>query len=239
MKSKFIGSVVVILLALLLILALPTTSSVRAAGATKWQFNNTPSGLDANNEGNVGNFEMSLTEASGGSPSSVTVVSGKRAFWYMDQTAETDISFGLETWGAEVHAYVATGTEYSNIRVKVWKVNPADNEATELASGVDDVTLTTAHNHFPVTLTPVGGAQEIPIGWTIACSVEWDGDEDLIIGFNEPMNEGEDSWCESPCNDPGYPTPELSTIILMSLGLVTIIGFIYFRHRTAKAKPVG
>ncbi|MFC1978056.1 hypothetical protein ACFLWS_07340, partial [Chloroflexota bacterium] len=234
MKSIFTRSVIVILLTLFLMLVLPITSSVRAAGAQKWQFRtenhdtSITQNADDGTQPHPCDKGMSLTWPTSPSYTTVAVPSGKRAWWYMDQAAETNVAFGMGTWQAESHARLDTGkSETAYLRIKAWKVAP-DGTATILAEGESEVPLDEDDAHYPIELTP-SVSQNVPTGYTVGCSVEWSGTETLYIDYGQTMG-GRDGWCQSPSNDPGYPTPELSTIFLMSLGLTTIIVFLYFRH---------
>jgi len=42
---------------------------------------------------------------------------------------------------------------------------------------------------------------------------------------------GEASWIFSPSTDPGYPVPELPTIILFSIGLLALAGYVVVRRK--------
>jgi len=53
-----------------------------------------------------------------------------------------------------------------------------------------------------------------------------DQDQVLII-----ETEGGASWISSPSRDPGYPVPELPTIVLMSTGLLALTGFVVYSRR--------
>ena len=59
-------------------------------------------------------------------------------------------------------------------------------------------------------------------------------DQVLIIETEEGA-----SWISSPSADPGYPIPELPTIVLMSTGLLALTGFVVKRYSRRKRIEKG
>ncbi|MFC1937114.1 hypothetical protein ACFLWY_00980 [Chloroflexota bacterium] len=237
-KSLCFQVVVIVSLLLLLVLA-PLDFPVTAAGAQQWQFKTedySPPGTPAQ-DGKDHSCNKKMSGPSGwpsGPASAVEVLANERAWWYSDVAATEPVSFGEEDWEAEVHVFLDSGSEDNKtVTVKAWKV-ASNGTATELASGSWTGTVDTTNTHHQITLTHIG-SQNIPVGWLIACSVEWSGGTaNVKIGYNNTMGQEDDSWCQTPTNDPGYPVPELPTLILLSAGLAA--AFIYLTIRKRKTR---
>lgn len=236
MKKLLIAASATLVCLLLAILLLPSAAyPARAAGAQAWQFktsNYTGTPANQNDKSHAVDKLMSLQSPPGGPAAEVSLPSTSRAWWYMDQAANVNVSLGSSSWEAEVHVYLDSGSEEKTITVKAWKV-ASDGTAVELASGSTTQTITTTNTHYVATLT-AGGSQTIPPGWTVACSVEWSGGtSNLKIGYNNTMGQTSDSWCKTPTSDPGYPNFELSTLILFISGLAVVGGAYYIKNRRA------
>ena len=224
---------ILFVLAMVSLVVLGTMSLALAdPGSQTWQFNTGNYGDTPASDGKTHPCDNLMSSTGPTGPAAtVTVPANQRAWWYMDQVAQVDVSFCTNPWEAEVHAFVDSDSETANLTVRSWKVNPSDGEAIELANKTEEITLNTAHNHYPLTLTTTGANQTIPTGWTIGCSVEWSGIKDLKIGYNNNIGDVDDSWCKTPSCDPGYPTPELPTIVLMSIGLVVLGMYVWLKKR--------
>ena len=78
----------------------------------------------------------------------------------------------------------------------------------------------------------------VPKGGRFAIEVLWSGTAlgNLEIHCNPP--EGISS-VTSPPTDPGYPVPELSTIVLFSMGLLLLGGYVWLRRRRACPQAIA
>jgi hypothetical protein len=74
--------------------------------------------------------------------------------------------------------------------------------------------------------------QDFSTGDWLAVRLSWDCETDALRIHYE-AEAGSDSYIESPLSDPGYPIPELSTVILFGMGLLVIAGYVALGRRRA------
>ncbi|MFC2031782.1 hypothetical protein ACFLUS_00170 [Chloroflexota bacterium] len=158
--------------------------------------------------------------------------STETVWYYADEPAEESISFGSDDWTAHLHARNAPGN-LGTMTVDLYKV---DSEGVCLKYGTDtaDRTEVTGDFLYNFIISPVPSV-DLSTGERIAMRISWDNSTPLSFYCNVSS---EDRHIISPSGDPGYPVPELSTIILLSVGLVAIIVILYYRHRTVKVTSI-
>ena len=91
--------------------------------------------------------------------------------------------------------------------------------------GAADKELTSEDNIFDVDITT--SDHEIKPGEYLFLDVmmEWgSGDEEIVVTNGE-------SYISSPGTDPGYPVPELSSLVLFSVGLLAFAGYVLVIRR--------
>jgi hypothetical protein len=74
------------------------------------------------------------------------------------------------------------------------------------------------------------GPFTVPEGGRFALEIEWvsAANGNLEIYCNLPDRRA--SQIASPSSDPGYPIPELSTLVLLGVGLLMIVGYVALRR---------
>jgi hypothetical protein len=80
------------------------------------------------------------------------------------------------------------------------------------------------------SITPAisGDSMEFDTGEHLMLALKWypvSGSPDLVVTF------GSGTKLASPSTDPGYPVPELSSLILFSVGLLALAGYVVYRRR--------
>jgi hypothetical protein len=54
---------------------------------------------------------------------------------------------------------------------------------------------------------------------------------DTIRIYYDPLDDVKDPYLISPSSDHGYPIPELSTLILFSMGVIALLGYVLLKKR--------
>ncbi len=109
-----------------------------------------------------------------------------------------------------------------------------------MANATGDVTVIASHTQ---QLTEVGTKylwsitcednattkQDFSTGDWLAVRLSWDCAAGALR-IHYKAEAGSDSYIESPLSDPGYPIPELPTVILLGVGLLVISGYVAWRR---------
>ncbi|MFC2071780.1 hypothetical protein ACFLUU_03560 [Chloroflexota bacterium] len=149
--------------------------------------------------------------------------------WYSDETASTDVTFPAGLWNGNIEI---GETDDFTIRVEVGSYNGT----TFFVSGGSD--------YADIDGEETGVFQIDASQFTVP-NGDW-----LAVRTSDPSDEADDlpeintgddySYITSPSSDPGYPVPELSTIILLSVGLVGLGGYIWYTwHRRNRKTAIG
>jgi hypothetical protein len=176
----------------------------------------------------------------------VSVASADSSTWYIKSgfpgldkttsgTGSNDISDGgSKVWLAErAHCALTIGAG------DFWHLN---FDYTATSDGVVKVTVmnyddkTTAVNQHSIDITSIGTSISEDMSGTaldfntnenLGLKVEWEADDTSGLTFKY----GTDTTLSSPSSDPGYPVPELSTLVLSSIGLLALVGYVAYRRR--------
>ena len=146
------------------------------------------------------------------------------AWWYAESPAQFDgLTFGEGDWTVEIdHAQYAGYTIFAN----VCKVNDTTGEVTYLANGSESAN---SSGTTTITCTDVGDTDQV-FNTTdrLALRIYHDRSDDLRIYYYKPTSHH--SRLTSPSSDPGYPVPELPTIILTATGILVLAGYASLRR---------
>lgn len=151
----------------------------------------------------------------------------KVAWFYADTGAECDLGFGENSWEAHIRTEKIDGDEVGhNLTVEICKLNGSTGNVTVLASHTQQLneTVETKHLWYIPCENNATTTQDFSTDDWLAVRLFWDCDADPLR-IHYKAEAGSDSYIESPSSDPGYPIPELPTIILFGLGLLVIMGY--------------
>jgi hypothetical protein len=155
------------------------------------------------------------------------------AWFYADTGAESGIGFGKNSWEAYIRTEKIDGVEIGhNLKVEICKLNGSTGDVAVLASHTQQLTETaeTEHLWYITCEDNAATTQDFSTGDWLAVRLSWDCAADpLRIHYKAAA--GSDSYIESPASDPGYPIPELPTVILFGLGLLVIMGYVRWWRR--------
>ena len=221
--SNIKKNIVVCLLAAVLLVSMVGMAS---AGSQDWYLKS--------NDPEVSGANYEMHKASGFGPAgSVAVASGVSKIWSADEAASVDVSFGTGEWSGTIDftngnaGYLNTGETITLAIGYLDGDGTFHSAATHVANGPTS-------SVWPVSMTP-GSDFTVPAGNYLALEVSITGGGDGVEIDTHNTGEGDSaSWITSPECGNDYPVPELPTIILMSIGLLALLGYVRYRRRNDK-----
>ncbi len=152
---------------------------------------------------------------------------GTPAWWYAENAAQVNLSFGENNWILYVdHETVDANTSNGTLYADVYKLNSSGDILTHLAGG----SISPKEDAINSTITCIDDGsttQDFNTSEWLALRVNWScpdyPDEELRIYYYKGDKLSNLTF---PSSDPGYPVPELSTLILSSTGLLALAGYV-------------
>nr|QNO56724.1 hypothetical protein HGIILDEE_00013 [Methanosarcinales archaeon ANME-1 ERB7] len=148
----------------------------------------------------------------------LTIVNGSSKNWTANEAATVDVEFPADYWTGWLKLNTPfTATE--NFTVAVGSYSTTTSNFT--AAGTQNFTGDDSKTAFPLNIP--ANEFTVPKDNYLALNVTNPpaGSADLVI-----KTDGGNSFITSPETDPGYPIPELSSIILFSVGLLALAAYI-------------
>ncbi len=160
----------------------------------------------------------------------VAFASDKTMWWYAEHAAECGLSFGMGSWSAHLYhdKMDVVGEVGETITADVYKVAP-DGTPTHIATGSN--TTISGQTETDITCSPVG-SQDFATGERLAVRISWSSTDTIWIYYSADKP----STLTTPPSDPGYPVPELSTLILFSTGLLALAGYVGLGRKNLKLR---
>ena len=152
----------------------------------------------------------------------VTVADNEFQIWRADEAATVDVGFPANTWTGHI---TFDGTSLDTT-VRVY-VGSWDGSVFTAATGQADVT---GSSDFSFS----AGAFDVPKDEWLAFKIE-DYDAGVDTDTVVVSVGGSNSYLTSGASDPGYPIPELPTIILLGAGLACLGGYVAFIRRKRRS----
>lgn len=180
-------------------------------------------------------YNRNMTKGVEGGDVKITLAPGERVWFYADQLAECNVSFPAGAWNVSYWVNATNLTDSGKtISTRIHGINSTGfrlSSATGYKSGSSTV-------QTPGSIEKVTESLNVTTGFTVpkdgrfAVEVLWQSDANgsLEVYCSPP---GKDSgMVTSPSSDPGWPIPELPTILLFSVGLLVIAGYVgWWRRR--------
>jgi len=155
--------------------------------------------------------------------STVTVSAGGSDIWRANQTAQVDVPFPAGTWTGTItlntafpagqNFTVEVGTHDTSFTSYGSQTFTGDGTATSFSLEISASAFTVLENKYLALRISNSSASA-----------------DLIVKTGQS-----NSYLTSPASDPGYPVPELPTIILLGAGLACLGGYVYFMRRKRRS----
>lgn len=216
-------SVLTIVLAAVLVFSIVGMAS--AAGTQEWYWTNYATGLTTNAD-----YQMNKTSGHG-TDHVRDIDANTELIWVADEAVTSGPLDMSGSWTGNIQYFVPSGGGGA-IKLKV--------EIGVLTSGgtftpKDDLTLDTTGSggtvyDWPITLSPdpfsISNGQYLAIQFTNLV-----GSNTINVLTYYTYKPGDPTYINSPSADPGYPVPELSTILLTSVGMLMLGGFVVYSRR--------
>jgi hypothetical protein len=148
----------------------------------------------------------------------LTILDGSSINWTANEAATVDVEFPADYWTG----WLKLNTPFAateNFTVAVGSYNTTTSNFT--SAGTQEFTGDDSKTAFSLNIS--ANEFTVPKNNSLALNVTNPpaGSADLVI-----MTGGGSSFITSPETDPGYPIPELSSIILFSVGLLALAAYI-------------
>ena len=226
------------MIVMVLILVSAMAQMVSAETAQTWYLTGEPAGAPTANDGIDSHTKDALLNKSEGigtwAGTRVDLPPDNVAWFYADTGAKCDLGFGENSWTAyirteEIKIDDEAGT---HLKVSICKLDGAGS-VTILAEGTKELTVTdAAYTLWEVDCMDMAGPQDFNAEDWLAVRLWWTdapGGKNLRIYYKAETDR--DSYITSPPSDPGYPVPELPTLVLFSAGLLILAGYAYMGRR--------
>ena len=150
----------------------------------------------------------------------VPVTDDSSEIWRADEAATTDVGFPAGDWTGHITFDAASNDTTVRVYVGKWDGSsfwPSSGDEYDDVSGSSDFSISASSFDVPETK------------W-LAFKTE---DYDAVADSNSAVVSvgGNNSYVSSPSSDPGYPIPELPTIILIGVGLACLGGYLVLKRR--------
>ena len=159
------------------------------------------------------------------------------AWFYADTGAECGLGFGDKPWKAHIRTGAIEDDKIGhNLTVEICRLEKGTGNVTVLASHTEQLTAVGTKHLWNITCEDnESTTQDFSTGDWLAVRLSWDCPTDELQIYYK-AEAGNDSYIESPSTDPGYPIPELSTLILFASGLLALVGYVLLERDKRKRK---
>jgi len=218
MKVKMLGILGVFLLVAALVVGLAGVALAGDENSTKWLLDSEQTGA---------NFRMERDGGPGddGQSGGVPVAGGGSTLWIADEAAAVTLGFSTADWAVALYRSPGAAPVYDVIvDIGVW-------DGSSFTSKGTSTTKTFPSGVYNVSFSYSVSAFTVPGDDWIAFQVT----SQEVDGFT--MSTAGGSSIRYPPDDPAYPVPELATIVLSSVGLAAVGGYVWLRRRGHTAQP--
>lgn len=227
-RAIFIVAIVVMLLSI-------WPASVGASGSQTWYFSKDNYSGNPAVDGTIHALNKIMYKTAPSGPQQLTVIgeinsTNLTAWWYADQASQTDVDFQNGEWTVNLWYFnwFLTGTLYAD----VFSVKPSGAIDKLLATGsvpigpssnVKSLTITCDDN--PASEQTVLETDRLAVRLRFEHNCVFTG---MLVFYNSTCTP---SSLTSPPADPGYPAPELSSILLFTGGLAGLVVYLKLQRR--------
>ena len=226
-----------IIILVLVLVSATAVQMVSATGEQSWRLlGSTSDGNEQDYTGTTANdstthhkdFFMNKTGDSAGNYMNLPNRTEKTTWWYAEYPAQFDgITFGEDNWIVNISHGPTNGC---TIWADVCKVNDTNGNVTYLANGSASPSESGADTFICYDNSSTNQTFNTSERLAIRIYHNRTPTTTLQIRYYNVTKEYY-SNLTSPSSDPGYPVPELPTIILFSAGLLILAGYAYMTKR--------
>lgn len=175
------------------------------------------------------NYNKSMTKGVEGGDTKITLAPGQCVWFYADQVAVCTVSFPAGTWTVSYWVKALSINE-SNIPLytRLHVVTPS-GDTTTITEEWNSITYTGEVQDNVESL--VAGSFSVPQGGRFALEVLWNESANGNLELYCNPSENQSSRVTSPSSDPGYPVPELPSILFLGVGLLAIATHLKVQRR--------
>ena len=173
-------------------------------------------------------YHRVMTKGVEGGEVTIVLASGERAWFYTDELAACDVTFSSGNWKV---AYWAKARDLNDSSKQITtRLHGIDSKGNRLSGskGYAQGYYSTSYPSYLEEVTELLDAPSftIPEGGRFAIEVLWSGSatDNLEIHCNPPEKHA--SYVTYPLDSPAWSVPELSTLILLSIGLIALAGYV-------------
>ena len=170
-----------------------------------------------------------MTKGAEGGNEKITLEPGQRVWFYANQVAQYNVTFPAGEWNVVYWVKTLNQTEL-NARLYTRLQNVAlGGGHTKIKEGYN---LISYSGNIQENVEPLdAGSFTVPKDGRFAIEVFWQsGANGSLEIYCNPLDK-HSSQVTSPSSDPGYPIPELPTLILFSAGLIILAGYVVLKRR--------
>jgi len=155
---------------------------------------------------------------------SVLIGASASNVWIADEAATTDVTFSGSAWTGQV-VFTSAPTGGGSPHTFTVEIGYC-TDSNDFTAGGPDATLTGDGTATVFTYTTDAASFTVTNGKYLALRLTNNSGSGYDVTTGETW-----SYTNSPSSDPGYPVPELPTIILLSLGLAGLGIYYWLRKR--------
>ena len=188
-----------------------TSSDTEDCPAQSWFLSNVTDG------GNYIMYKENMSKPEG----TVAVSDSSSTIWKANEPAAVDVGFPAGTWTGTITLSEAF-TSDKTFTVEVGSYGGSTFTSAGLQTCTGDGSITTFSLDIPATAFDISKDDYLALNITNPS----DGSAALVVKTGDG-----NSYVISPETDPGYPVPELPTLILFSTGLIALAGYVLLTRR--------
>ena len=158
----------------------------------------------------------------------VAIVAGESNIWRSEHAAQVGegVAFDAGPWNGVLKCDVPSANKKFTVEIGIWDGSSFSSKGIS----IEYVFVIGQGGFCAFSLT--ASQFTVPKDQWLAARVNNTGSEDFVL-----ITEDGCSHITYPSNEPDYPVPELPTIILMSMGLLALAGYVvYSRSRRRKER---
>ncbi|MBN1761940.1 MAG: hypothetical protein JW878_02510 [Methanomicrobia archaeon] len=174
-------------------------------------------------------YNRTMTKGVEDGDTTVTLAPGECVWFYTDEVANCTVTFPAGIWDVSYWVKALALNESSTLYTRLQSLTP-DGANTTITENASLISYTEGALH-EIDLAFATAGFSVPEGGLLALALCWPASAqgNLEIHCNPPGQHA--SSVTSPSSDPGFPVPELLSVLLLGLGLLVLLGLCGLRGK--------